>query len=227
MEQVFGSINSLFARYGARSAAIVLATVAIVNLLKKPFVAKARRAGVPDKSVYTRYVTFLPMLVAGVLAFLCDLTAARFDFSQLDAAKIMRDALTLGALAIALYESVKKQLEAYSAKRLSERDDAAGADENRGTGGENPDAAEAAEPLDPPAEEESGSAESKTAEKCGDVPPAENAASTESSDDKITHVTEGTCVGFSASEGAGEGGADGENKSAVPAENGIKFSANG
>lgn len=120
MENIINSIRSLFGTYGFRAAATVLAVVAIVNLIKKPIVKRAEKltelCGL-DKSVVTKNVTFLPVAVAFIIDFFAELMMSGFKFVALDFGKIVSDAVMYGALAVATYESVKKQLEAYAAKK--------------------------------------------------------------------------------------------------------------
>ena len=123
MENIINSIRNLFTTYGFRCASIVVATILIVNLIKKPIVKKAndlaQKSGM-DKSVVTKNLTFLPVAVAFVLETVVTLVCAKFDFLALDFGRITSCAVTYGALAIATYESVKKHLEAYaSAKNCS------------------------------------------------------------------------------------------------------------
>ena len=122
MESIVNSVRSLFANYGFRAASIVIATVIVVNFIKKPIVRKAvsisERLGT-DKAVITKYITALPVAVAFVIEFGVSLIAAGFDFAAVDYATVLSRAVLYGALAVATYESVKKQMEAYAAKRNS------------------------------------------------------------------------------------------------------------
>ena len=122
MESIVNSVRSLFANYGFRAASIVIATVIVVNFIKKPIVRKAvsisERFGT-DKAVITKYITALPVAVAFVIEFGVSLIAAGFDFAAVDYATVLSRAVLYGALAVATYESVKKQMEAYAAKRNS------------------------------------------------------------------------------------------------------------
>ena len=120
MESIVNSIRSLFANYGFRTASIVIATVVIVNFVKKPIVRKAvsvaSKIGV-DKSVITKYITVLPVAVAFVIEFIVSLVTVGFDFFAVDYATVLSRAVLCGALAVATYESVKKQMEAYAAAK--------------------------------------------------------------------------------------------------------------
>ena len=126
MESIVNSVRSLFANYGFRAASIVIATVIIVNIIKKPIVRKAvsisERLGT-DKAVITKYITALPVAVAFVIEFIVSLATAGFDFFAVDYATVLSRAVLYGALAVATYESVKKQMEAYAAAKTSVKPD--------------------------------------------------------------------------------------------------------
>lgn len=122
MEGIINSVSKLFGTYGFRSATIVIATVVIVNLIKKPIVKKAERLAADcglDKSIVTKYITVLPVGVAFVLELLTELVLNKFAVFNIDYAAVATSAVLYGGLAIATYESVKKQLEAYAAKHNS------------------------------------------------------------------------------------------------------------
>lgn len=118
MEGIINSVRNLFGTYGFHAAAVVLATIAVVNVVKRPLVKKAEelaaRTGI-DKSVVTKNVTIIPVTVAFVIELVVAVIAARFDFRAVDYGKVVTTSVLYGALAIATYESVKKQLRAYAA----------------------------------------------------------------------------------------------------------------
>ena len=118
MEGIINLVRNLFGTYGFHAAAVVLATIAVVNVVKRPLVKKAEelaaRTGV-DKSVVTKNVTIIPVAVAFVIELVVAVIAARFDFRAVDYGKVVTTSVLYGALAIATYESVKKQLRAYAA----------------------------------------------------------------------------------------------------------------
>ena len=118
MEGIINSVRNLFGTYGFHAAAVVLATIVVVNIVKRPLVRKAEllaeKTGV-DKSVVTKNVTVIPVAVAFVIELIAALVAARFDFRSVDYGSVASAAVLYGALAIATYESVKKQLRAYAA----------------------------------------------------------------------------------------------------------------
>lgn len=123
MESIMNSMRSLFSTYGFRAAVTVIATVAIVNLIKIPLMRYAKdreeKTGV-DKSVVSKFVTALPVAVALVLEIFTTLVLVKFNIRAVDFAAVFSNAVLYGALAVATYESVKKQLEAYAAKRNAE-----------------------------------------------------------------------------------------------------------
>ncbi len=118
MEGIINSVRNLFGTYGFHAAAVVLATIAVVNVVKRPLVKKAEelaaRTGI-DKSVVTKNVTIIPVAVAFVIELVVAVIAARFDFRAVDYGRVVTTSVLYGALAIATYESVKKQLRAYAA----------------------------------------------------------------------------------------------------------------
>lgn len=118
MEGIINSVRNLFGTYGFHAAVVVLATIAVVNVVKRPLVKKAEelaaRTGI-DKSVVTKNVTIIPVAVAFVIELVVAVIAARFDFRAVDYGRVVTTSVLYGALAIATYESVKKQLRAYAA----------------------------------------------------------------------------------------------------------------
>lgn len=120
MESILNSLRSLFSAYGFRAAVTVLLTVVVVNLIKKPIVKKAQSLMETcgyDKSAVTKNITWMPVAVAFVIDLITELALCRFDVFTVDYGAVASEAVLYGALAIATYESVKKQLEAYAAKK--------------------------------------------------------------------------------------------------------------
>ena len=118
MEKIIQSVRDLFTSYGFHAATVVLVTIAVVNIIKKPIVKKAEdfaeKTGI-DKSIITKNVTIIPVAVAFLIELITALIAARFDFRAVDYGSVTSASVLYGALAIATYESVKKQLRAYAA----------------------------------------------------------------------------------------------------------------
>ena len=123
MEGAINSVKQLFTAYGFRAGAIIVATVIIVNLLKKPILKRGealiKKLG-GDKSVISKYFVYLPIVVAFVLNFAVEVVACRFNFYLLDFESLCASAVLYGGLAVSVYETVKIQLKAYLAKKTSE-----------------------------------------------------------------------------------------------------------
>ena len=95
MEGIINSVSKLFGTYGFRAATIVIATVVIVNLIKKPIVKKAERLAADcglDKSIVTKYITVLPVAVAFVLELLTELVLNKFAVFNIDYAAVATSA---------------------------------------------------------------------------------------------------------------------------------------
>ncbi len=120
MDSILNSLKSLFTTYGFRAAAIIVATVAVVNLIKIPIIKAAERkqtqTGV-DKSTITKFITLLPIAVSFVLELIIELIVHRFAITEVGYSQLFSNAILYGALSVATYEGVKKQLEAYAAKK--------------------------------------------------------------------------------------------------------------
>ena len=74
----------------------MIATVVIVNLIKKPIVKKAERLAADcglDKSIVTKYITVLPVAVAFVLEFLTELVLNKFAVFNIDYAAVATSAV--------------------------------------------------------------------------------------------------------------------------------------
>ncbi|MDR0426423.1 MAG: hypothetical protein LBH24_04535 [Clostridiales bacterium] len=128
METIVKSVGDLFTRYGARSALVILLTIVLVNLIKKPVYKKAGAylaAKGCDKNVVTRYVTLLPVPVAFVLDLAAELFATGFALGAIVWPDMLSRAVLYGGLAIATYEGVKKQLQAYAAQKTAAQKTAA------------------------------------------------------------------------------------------------------
>lgn len=120
MESIINSIKTLFGMYGFKVASIVLLTIFIVNLLKKPIIMSAKKYALKnncDKSVITRYVSVLPFVISFLITFLWELILVNFNFSIIDYETLLTNVLLYGSLAIATFETLKLQFEAYAAKK--------------------------------------------------------------------------------------------------------------
>lgn len=119
MQETFERLCALVGAFGAGKVALVATVIAVVQLIKRPIVrlAEKKAACGVDKSVITRYVSALPVVVAFIIEAAVALIRGGFDFAAIDAGALLRAAAADGALAVAVYECAKKQLEAYAAKK--------------------------------------------------------------------------------------------------------------
>lgn len=120
MENIIQSIARLFTSYGFKAAMIIIATIIITNLIKKPIVkyasTYAEKSGY-DKSVVTKNITFIPIAVAFILTFCVNLIVAKFNITTLHWGEMLSTAAVYAAVAMATYEATKKQLEAYASRK--------------------------------------------------------------------------------------------------------------
>lgn len=120
MENIIQSIARLFTSYGFKAAMIIIATIVITNLVKKPIVkyasTYAEKSGY-DKSVVTKNITFVPIAVAFILTFCVELIIAKFNITTLQWGELLSTAAVYSAVAMATYEAAKKQLEAYASRK--------------------------------------------------------------------------------------------------------------
>ena len=119
MEVVLSEVKNLFSAYGLKAVIIIVLTVLIVNLIKKPivkkFVAVVEKNGY-DKSLVTKNFAYITFLVAIFLEFIAQIIISKFNFYILDFASVLSAGVLYGGLAIALYETVKAELKAYASK---------------------------------------------------------------------------------------------------------------
>lgn len=119
MDSLINSLRMLFSTYGLRAATIIMVSVLLVNLVKKPIVKygeKLMEKRGLDKSVATRYVSFLPFAFTVLLNVLWACFSQGFRVIEIDWSEVLSSGLIYGAVAIATYETVKKHLQAYAAK---------------------------------------------------------------------------------------------------------------
>lgn len=119
MENVVNEIKNLFSAYGFKAVLIVVLTVILVNVIKKPvmkkFVSVAEKNGY-DKSLVTKNFNYAAFVVAIFLEFLSQVILNSFNFCLIDFTEIFSVGTLYGGMAIALYETVKLELKAYSSK---------------------------------------------------------------------------------------------------------------
>ncbi len=119
MNGVIDSLMRLFSTYGFKAGCIIVGVVLLVNLIKKPITKKAAALSSKfgyDKSVVTRYISLLPVGVSLFLTAVVELVSYKFHFTAVDWQKVLANALLYAAIAVAVYETIKKQLQAYAAK---------------------------------------------------------------------------------------------------------------
>jgi len=119
MDNIVNSLRSLFSTYGFKAGMIIVGIIVIVNFIKKPItniaLKKSEQFGY-DKSIITRYISILPIIVSFVLTAFAELIAVKFQFLKVEWSSITANSLVYAAIAVATYETLKKQLQAYAAK---------------------------------------------------------------------------------------------------------------
>lgn len=119
-------IKSLVVDYGAINVIIMIATIIITNLIKKPivnkaddFVATAKKLTDldVDKSVITSNICYIPIGVAFVLYFIYYIIMVKFDFTVLQWSDLVSHAITFGLMSTSIYEIGKIQLKSFLSKK--------------------------------------------------------------------------------------------------------------
>lgn len=119
-------IKSLVVDYGAINVIIMIATIIITNLIKKPivnkaddFVATAKKLTDldVDKSVITSNICYIPIVVAFVLYFIYYIIMVKFDFTVLQWSDLVSHAITFGLMSTSIYEIGKIQLKSFLSKK--------------------------------------------------------------------------------------------------------------
>lgn len=117
MESTLNQFRGLLESYGGLMTMMIVLTILIVNIIKKPILKKAieiaEKTGY-DKSIVTRYVSVLPIVVMFVLLFIYNLITVGLE--AIDWNELLSMSATYGAISIATYEVAKKQLQAYATK---------------------------------------------------------------------------------------------------------------
>jgi len=120
LESTLNQMRGLLESYGGLMTMMIILTIFITNLVKKPILAKAmeiaERTGY-DKSIVTRYVSLIPMAVMFILLLIYNIITVGFDF--INWTELLTMSTTYGAISIATYEVAKKQLQAYATKNKS------------------------------------------------------------------------------------------------------------
>lgn len=155
MDNIINSVKSLVTTYGFGAATVIVLTILIVNLVKRPIVRRAtelaRKNGL-DKAIVTKNLSLLPIAVSFVLTLGWQVAAAGFDFGAIDWADLVASAVMYAAISVATYETVKVQLRAYATRVNAEQTDGTGpsapAAAENGSGAS--EAAERADAFDAP-----------------------------------------------------------------------------
>ncbi len=120
MSDFLSTFTNIFSNYGVKTFLIVFITIILINLIKKPITKKAEQYAVEnncDKSIITCYITYVAIIIPFIVNLLYELCITNFNFYVIDWSNYVYSSLTYGAIAIATYESIKKQVEAYVSKK--------------------------------------------------------------------------------------------------------------
>lgn len=123
MNQFTEWMLNIYDSYGFKALAVIVLTIIITNLIKRPIVKAAEeyaRGYNCDKSVVTKWIALVPYGVAFVLnlIFVIVIAAVHHDWDIAWRVYISDSAL-FGSLSIAGFEIGKKCLESYVAKKES------------------------------------------------------------------------------------------------------------
>ena len=124
--EIINWIKSLLVDYGAINVIIMLLTIFITNLIKKPivnhaegFVKNAKKlTGLDvDKSIITSNIVYIPVGVALVLYFIYSIIYSGFNFYLISWTSLISDSLVYGMLSMSIYEIGKAKLKSYVGKK--------------------------------------------------------------------------------------------------------------
>ena len=119
-------IKSLLVDYGAVNVIIMLLTILITNLIKKPIVNKADKfvttakklTGLEvDKSVITSNIIYIPVGVSFVLYFIYLVAINKFDFAAISWTQLVSDSVVYGMLSMSIYEIGKAKIKSFVSKK--------------------------------------------------------------------------------------------------------------
>lgn len=119
MESIIANIKNLFTTYGFEATSIIVLTVILVNIIKRPIVAYGKRlaqANGLNKAIVTKNIAILPFAVAFILTLLFALIQVSFKFALINWQEVSASSFIYAGLAVSTYEIGKKQLEAYATK---------------------------------------------------------------------------------------------------------------
>lgn len=120
MDELLSVFTNIFTNFGVKTFIIVFITIILVNLIKKPIIKKATEYAEKndcDKSIITCYITYIAIAVTFVINLFYELIIANFNFAIIDWSNYVYTSLTYSAIAIATFEAIKKQIQAYTAKK--------------------------------------------------------------------------------------------------------------
>ena len=124
METILQQIKEIFASYGFWGTVVVLAVVLLTQLIKSPIVKAAEdwasKSGY-DKAVVTRFLPVIPYALAFIGALVLSLAEKAWKVETLDWANVVAQAGIFGSCAVALFEIVKKQIQAYQSKNSTKQ----------------------------------------------------------------------------------------------------------
>ena len=124
--EIINWIRGLLVDYGAINVIIMVLTIFITNLIKKPivnhadkFVENARKlTGLEvDKSVITSNIVYIPVGVSFVLYFIYTVIYNGFNFYNVSWTSLVSDSLVYGMLSMSIYEIGKAKLKSYIGKK--------------------------------------------------------------------------------------------------------------
>lgn len=120
MDELLSIFTNIFTNYGVRTFLTVFLTILLVNLIKKPIIKKATQYAEKnncDKSIITCYITYIAIAITFAINLIYSLIITNFNFLNLDWSNYVYTSLTYSAIAIATFEAIKKQVQAYTAKK--------------------------------------------------------------------------------------------------------------
>ena len=120
MDEFLSIFTNIFTNFGVKTFIVVFITIILVNLIKKPIVKKATEYAEKndcDKSIITCYITYIAIAITFVINLIYELIVANFNFAIIDWSNYVYTSLTYSAIAIATFEAIKKQIQAYTAKK--------------------------------------------------------------------------------------------------------------
>ena len=124
--EIINWIKQLLVDYGAINVIIMLLTIFITNLIKKPivnhaedFVKNAKKmTGLDvDKSVITSNIIYIPVGVAFILYFVYTVIVNKFNFYVISWTALVSDSVVYGMLSMSIYEIGKAKLKSYLGKK--------------------------------------------------------------------------------------------------------------